>query len=456
MTRWRKGYDEVRLQLKNALRARRGVAANTGAPQRSPHLVLVFFRSIQHARRGWKGAIFAVLFVAICIDFSQAQNIIDCSSTFLAANPAKLTETDFSEFIVLRMALQPATNSLVARRIGAKLEGHVAQFLDGWPWMPFDHTLGLSGYEVYFNHPDEMFYSLAVALPFLSTPLAEKTKSFLAGQLDQMPPYGLAGFDNRAGHPRESYDVPPGLRVAGAGKAACAFGVYAFWTYCQYAGNTAAARSNWPAVKDRMKPLLQADYHFDVAKTDYSHDEAEKLNGDLAGLIGLARLARMNGDAETEKAAVAHGTQLLELRINLERVNPHIVEKTSFASKSLHNFKLARYCQLVPEVGEALRKLSAGCAAGRLQAARQERNGWYLAYGDRLIGGENYTNPLHFPASLFSGAVLIEQAPAEQLSTWIDVPWCRGDYYFIEKCAYTLWTLSGREWSPGARASRPL
>jgi hypothetical protein len=45
---------------------------------------------------------------AICVDFSPAQNIIGGSSTFLAANPAKLTETDFSEFIILRMAGHPA------------------------------------------------------------------------------------------------------------------------------------------------------------------------------------------------------------------------------------------------------------------------------------------------------------------------------------------------------------
>ena len=44
-------------------------------------------------------AIFVFLFGAICFDICRGQNIIGESSTFLAANPAKLTETDFSEFI---------------------------------------------------------------------------------------------------------------------------------------------------------------------------------------------------------------------------------------------------------------------------------------------------------------------------------------------------------------------
>src|SRR4051794_35785636 len=46
----------------------------------------------------WFAAIFVFLFVTICFDICRGQNIIGESSTFLAANPAKLTEMDFSEF----------------------------------------------------------------------------------------------------------------------------------------------------------------------------------------------------------------------------------------------------------------------------------------------------------------------------------------------------------------------
>jgi hypothetical protein len=81
-------------------------------------------------------------------------------------------------------------------------------------------------------------------------------------------------------------------------------------------------------------------------------------------------------------------------------------------------------------------------AAARLQAFRGERNGWFMAFGDRLVGGENYTNPAHFSRALFAGAALIEQLPPDQLAGFIDVPWCKGDFYFIEKCALALWRMS--------------
>src|SRR5436309_4065516 len=119
--------------------------------------------------------IFVFLFVAICFDICRGQNIIGESSTFLAANPAKLTETDFSEFIAFCPVFRPVANSPAVRRISGKLEAHVVQFLDGAPWMPFQQTLGISGYEIYFNHPDEMFYALSIALPMLSKATAERT-----------------------------------------------------------------------------------------------------------------------------------------------------------------------------------------------------------------------------------------------------------------------------------------
>jgi hypothetical protein len=264
----------------------------------------------------------------------------------------------------------------------------------------------------------------------------------------------VEGWDNRQGTPREAYDVPAELRVPGGGAAASAFGVYAFWSYCHAAGDGEAAREHWPAVRTRVAPLLEGEYPFDIRKGDSARDEAQRLNGDLAGLIGAARLARWNGDGKTGAAALAAGRRLLELRVNLERVNPRIAERTSSTTKRLHVLKLARYCDLVPEIGEALRTRTDGLGALRLKMYREARNGWHLAFGDRLIGGENYTSPPHFAHALFAGAALVEGVDGESLLSWVDVPWCRGDFYFIEKSAHALWAASGRSWTrlPASRS----
>jgi hypothetical protein len=256
--------------------------------------------------------------------------------------------------------------------------------------------------------------------------------------LGELPPYSVDGFDRGAGRIRESYDVPEALRLRGKGRARSAFGVYAFWAYCHHATDSAAARAHWAEIRERMKPLLGSDYGFDLRKIGSGKSESQKLNGDFAGLVGFARLARLNDDGESERRALGRAKELLELRVNLERVNPNFLEKSGDATKSLHNVKLARFCDLTPELGEALRSHAGNLAAERLRTFREERNGWHLAFGDRMIGGENYTNPLHFSRSLFVGAAWVEGVSSLELRRWIDVPWCKGDFYFIEKAALSL------------------
>jgi hypothetical protein len=386
---------------------------------------------------------FAALFF---VDSAESQNIVALfSDRRFTANPVRLTDTDVSELFFCTPGFPKRATSPEGGRVANKLQAHVIAFLGGAPWMPFQQTLGISGHEVSFAHPDEMFLALAQSMPCLSEATAARVKEFLEAGLLKAPPYAGQGFDHRSGRPRESYDVPADLRVSGFGKANSAIGVYAFWACCHHAGKSAGAR-DWDAIQTRMKFLLDAEYKFAPQTNGPGGGEAQKLNGDLAGLIGLARLARLQGDPVIEQQALRRGRELLELRVNLERTNPFILENSDAATKKLHNARLSRYCNLVPEVGEALARLSAGCGARHLKSFREERNGWFLAFGDRFIGGENYTNPIHFPRSLFAGATLIEQLPAQQLFTFIDVPWCKGDFFFIERCTLALWVDAGRPW----------
>ncbi len=383
-------------------------------------------------------AFVVILFACGFCAAAFGQNVVESGGSGASLPALQLTEQQVTAFLNSVPDLARKASSADAARIAAKLDLHVGQFLDGQPWQAFHHTLGISGYESYFAHPDEQFLSLTLALPHVTPATATRVRVSLKAQLTVSPPYGVEGSERTAGQARENYAVPEALRVKGRGTARSALGVYAFWLYCHLAPDLDAAKAHWPKLRARMQPLLASDYRFNPLKQDYANDEAEQLNGDLAGLLACWRLARLNNDVITEAAAQKRVAQLLELRVNLERVNPKIVEKTRTANRSLHVSKLARYCSLVPEVAEAVRLHSGGLASARLKAFREERNAWWLAFGDRVIGGENYTNPPHFVRALFSGAALIEQLPPERLASFVDVPWCRGDFYFIEKCALTL------------------
>jgi hypothetical protein len=392
------------------------------------------------------GVVVLAAALALLAATAAAQNVIDAAAHERSLEPLDLEAPHVAALMAETPDFAVRAGGDEAERVRTKLNEHVAAFLEGYPWKAFHNTLGISGYEAYFNHPDEVVYALAIALPQLDEEVRQTARRFLAEHIKKHPPYDREGYENRRGRPRERYTVPDGLRPDRHGKANGRFGVYALWAYCHWANAPDAAEAHLEAVVKRMGPVLEEPYAFDIRKQDYTHDEAERLTADLAGLVGLARLGRMAGDADTARRARAKTLELLQRRVNLERVNPKILEKTHSASKTLHIAKLARYCDLVPEVGRAVADLSGGMGKARLAAFRKKRNAWYLAFTERLIGGENYVSPPHLGRAMMAGATFIERLPAEDLLAFVDIPWCEGDLYFVEKCVYSLWGSAGRKW----------
>jgi hypothetical protein len=365
---------------------------------------------------------------------APAQNVLTAVSAGPTLEPVALADADAEAVAAIPEARKrrPPTG-----RLAGKLARHVAELLDGWPWRPFHVTHGISGYEAYFAHPGELFHALTLARPLLPDALGKRVAAFLAARAKDTPPYAEAAPEPSGGRPRERYDVPDAIRLKGPFAARSLFGVYALWHAAHACG--LAVKEHWPAVVRRVAPLLAKDYTFDTTEA-HRKDEAERLTGDLAGLIGFVRLARSDAvrDRAAERAGLDRLRQLLELRVNLDRVNPRVLEPTDSTTAKLHAAKLARYCGLVPEVGAALAKHTGGATRKRLAAFRASRPGWWLAAGDRLIGGENYCSPPHLSRALFAGAALVEGVPAADLARWVDVPWCAADLYFVEKAALAL------------------
>jgi hypothetical protein len=356
-----------------------------------------------------------------------AQNVVDPGAVG-PIHPAITISAEqvrqVTEFSAPAIAVIPAPAKVV-----------LAEIVPGHRWRPFHLTLGISGFETYFTHPDELFFVLSLVRP------SPDLRAVLVNELATFPPFAVAGYRFDEGQPRELYDVPVELIPKKQAQAGDCFGIYSFWLFCrtfEFGTRPAehdAIRQHWEAIKLRVQPLLAGGYHFDPVKRDYSHDEAEHLNGNIAGLIGVVRLGEIAGDASLEPAARDRLRQLLELRVNLDRLNPHVWTPTHFASKTLHTGKLARYLKLTPELGFALRQWTDGAAAARVEAMRKKFPTWWIARGDRLIGGENYISPLHFSRALWLGLAWIETDARRWNGVGLDIPWCHADLAFLEKAA---------------------
>jgi hypothetical protein len=270
----------------------------------------------------------------------------------------------------------------------------------------------------------------------LTPKVAERATAFLNSRLDDAPPYAILGFAVQPGRARERYDVPEQLRFKKPAEARDAWGVHAFLEFVTATRNDAAARAHWPAIRQRMMTLVEKPYPFDPTSKRYAHDEAERLNGDLAGIYATIHFARMAKDETFAAAALKRGGELMQLRLDLERVNPRVLEPTDAATKALHHFKLARYLHLAEPMQVVLR--CDQTAATRIRPFREARPGWWMAFGDRYVGGENYTTSPDFARALFIAATRLESDGASGSKAWLDVPWCKADLYFIERLALHL------------------
>ncbi|HYE19466.1 MAG TPA: hypothetical protein VEA69_13530 [Tepidisphaeraceae bacterium] len=63
---------------------------------------------------------------------------------------------------------------------------------------------------------------------------------------------------------------------------------------------------------------------------------------------------------------------------------------------------------------------------------------WHHAWGERMIGGENYVSPPHLAWGVFTGMAVTEGMSREELARRVDVPWCKGDLWFVQKVVGVL------------------
>ena len=75
------------------------------------------------------------------------------------------------------------------------------------------------------------------------------------------------------------------------------------------------------------------------------------------------------------------------------------------------------------------------------------RPAWWLAWNVETLWGNEV--PTAFPTEaqdVFAARAMVLYEPAEKLTRFIDLPWCRGDEYYVQKLAVTLGNAGGSLW----------
>jgi hypothetical protein len=273
---------------------------------------------------------------------------------------------------------------------------------------------------------------LALALPCLSPAVRQRAGRLLDRLFEQGVPLDRPTFAS-AGTRREYYDLSPPLladRSVRPPSQAAPHDLYALWAYTHYQGRWDRVLPLLPRIHERVQNELAEPAAIDWTSADA--DSIARLNGRIAGLVASVRLLEKAKEPPALEDIRQRLAQLVTERVHLERADSRLQTRIG------HHARIPRYENLVPELCRILADFAGDALERNARDLNRELPVWYQAWGERLIGGENYCSPPHLSRGLL--AVLADglQWEPDQLCRYLDQPWCRGDLYYVEKLAAAM------------------
>ncbi|MBN2316789.1 MAG: PQQ-binding-like beta-propeller repeat protein [Sedimentisphaerales bacterium] len=329
------------------------------------------------------------------------------------------------------------TDSPVVQQIRARLDVEVLELIEGGPWAPFIVELGISGEEEHFRSTAQTMQIVSLALPHVSEPVKRKAVVWL----DQLFEHGVPlkePLHETKGKRRELYTLGPGMIEFAERQIRYQAGIedlYGLWAYAHYAGRWNKVLEQTPEVRRICEGYLKEVFHFSHEGTN---DEAEHLNGQVAGLLAGIRILDRAGDSAVIERAKRRLAEMVTERVHHERADHALIRPTKVASKGLHQAKVPRYVGLTPDVAAMLSDFAPEPFKANVRALMTGLPLWYQAFGERMIGGENYISAPHLARGLFVAGADGDVLDVEPLASKLDQPWCRADLYSIEKISAIL------------------
>ena len=346
----------------------------------------------------------------------------------------KVTADMLRKYLDAPASSEPAKTALAAS-IQRRLDAAVLELI-GSEWAPFVIELGISKEDCYFWRTAETMQVLALSLPHASPDVREKARAYLDGMFAAGMP--LRRPTHAADGPRrEPYDLGRGMARYASELPSHRPGVedlYSLWAYAHYADRWDAVLAEWQQIRALFDGFLTRPAEFDHDDPKGT-DAAEHLNGQIAGTLAYARIAEKAGQDEEAARAVARLAELVAFRVHHEQADSRFIRTSRGQS---HTAKLPRYLGLVPESARMLADLARDALVGNVRAITDQLPVWHHAFGERMIGGENYISPPTLSRGLFAALADGVHARPQELVCKLDRPWCRADLYYIEKLTALL------------------
>ncbi|MCX8037899.1 MAG: PQQ-binding-like beta-propeller repeat protein [Candidatus Sumerlaeia bacterium] len=299
-------------------------------------------------------------------------------------------------------------------------------------WRPLLFPAGKHPVEAYrfFVEPTETLCTLALAYPHLPEALQQHVKARVAElSAEGKPLGGLTGrsvYDPNIGDMRSLYDPAPEkmLRIQDDLVRSDLARLYPLWLWAGTTGDWARLERDWPKLRD-------------LFNSPPSKTEPDFGNARIAGLIATCRIAKHLDDRDFVDKALPAVRKAMRERLEYEWAHP---EDGVIVSVPHLRTIFGRWRNLTPEVGRLLREQT-GRIHRRLMDVYVDHHRplWWMAWTFEHMW-RNET-PLAFPTAameIFSARALILDEPSDKLARFLDLPWCKGDEFYIQKLALVL------------------
>jgi hypothetical protein len=307
-------------------------------------------------------------------------------------------------------------------------------------WRPFVFPPGKHPREAYrfFVEPTETLLTLARAYRYLDYALQQEVRQYVTkisrpgGAL-----YGLTGknkYNFDVGEIRSLYDIPSErlFRVNDDITRHAIDRLYPLWLWAHVTGDWDRIERDWESVRELV----------DEVPNNMNED---CRNGYLAGLIVYCRIAQhMRDNAAIEKSLIKTRTALRErLSFEFAYTRGGLISQVP-VSRSI----FSRWRNMTPEIGRFCTSY-----AGKTHKYLMDvyidyhRPTWYLAWGVETM----WRNECQFAfptmsAEVFAAKALILHEPAEKLVSYLDIPWCKADLFYIQKLVLCIEAQGSTTW----------
>jgi len=300
------------------------------------------------------------------------------------------------------------------------------------PWRPLVFPPGKHPREAYrfFAEPTETLLTLAQAYDYLDGNLQKEARRYVAnlsrpgGPLDG--PTGAETYPPDQGQVRSLYDIPTKqlFRINNDIIRSLLARLYPLWLWAHVTGDWGRIERDWPKLR-----ILEAE-------TPGAMEE-DCRNGYIAGLIAYCRMAKRMGDDDAVESGLAAARTAMRERLNYELAYTRggLITQVP-VSRSI----FARWRHLTPEVGRLCGEY-AGQTHQKLMDTYVDyhRPTWYLAWNVETMWRNEC--PFAFPtmsAEVFAARALILREMGQELTRFLDIPWCKADLFYIRKLVFCI------------------